>query len=361
MSERGRAPIITVALIAANMAAAFALVWQPDLVSTLGYNPARPSVQAAVTSLFLHQNVLHLLGNMVFLAAVGAAVEMATGWLRFSVVYFVSGLVGVVAHQFLGMHPIEPPPLIGASGCIAGCAGYYTWRYVRLRVPLAPKFGVSILAVTLLWFGLQVVGGFVRIGDGGGGTAFWAHFGGFLAGLTLSIVFRAPDLAQIKLGHEVLEKMNARSPAATVVAARRHLELHPEDLKARRELVEALEKLGEETEEAKELRILLERLPDAESDAPIHRLHALKRLAELPSVRRLQLADFWREKDPELAACLLRTLAEVPDEPRRPEALLALAELAEPESEERRRYLTELAETYPLHPCSELARTRGLA
>ncbi|HWA84363.1 MAG TPA: rhomboid family intramembrane serine protease, partial [Fimbriimonadaceae bacterium] len=133
MSERGRLPIATLILIVANIVAAFAMVWQPDLIYDFGFNPVRPTFESVFASMFVHANLFHLFANMLFLAAVGATVELATGTLRFVAVYLVSGLAGVGLHFLLAVRNIsEPHPLVGASGCIAGCAAYYGIRYLRL-------------------------------------------------------------------------------------------------------------------------------------------------------------------------------------------------------------------------------------
>lgn len=339
------------------MIAAFVLVWQPDLAYDLGFKVQHPTFRAAITSLFVHQNLLHLLGNMVFLAAVGAAVELSTGSLRFSLVYLISGLAGVLAHFVFAARVEDTPPLLGASGAIAGCAGYYAVRYLRLKVPLAPKFGASILAVTLFWALLQVVGAFFRLGDPYGGAAFWSHLGGFCTGLILSFVFRAPDYAHLKLGHQVLEQMNARSPMALAAAARKHLKLHPDDPHALQELASALEKTGDADEETTVL-LKLHRL--APSASVVARIGELRRLGVLPSIERLKLAEKYRPDSPELARTLLVSVVEGDDDIQRPEAMLALAGLERETNEERsNEVLSRLREKYPLHPAVELARTRG--
>ncbi len=357
MSVRARLPIVTLILIAANMIAAFALVWQPDLAFDLGFKLDHPSFRSAITSLFLHQNLVHLLGNMVFLAAVGAAVELATGSLRFSIVYLASGLAGVAAHWAFAARIEDAPPLLGASGAIAGCAGYYAVRYLRLRVPLAPKFGASILAITLLWVGLQIIGAFFKLGDPSGGVAFWSHLGGFCAGLLLSFVFRAPDYAHLKLGHQVLEEMNARSPAALAASARKHLGTHPNDPHALKELADALQTLGSEDEEARTLVRLFEVAPSTDS---LRRLAKLGRLSLLPTMARLKLSEKYRELAPDVSRQLLQSVVDGDDDIQRPEAMLALAGLEREGDEERcNEILARLCEKYPLHPTVELARARG--
>ena len=139
-----RIPLVTLLLIAANIVAAFALLIYPDFAYEFGFRADRPRLSTAITSQFLHANVFHLLGNMVFLAAVGVAVEMATGSLRFAVVYFTAGMVGVAVHFLVYRHVSNPAPLIGASASIAGCAAYYSVRYTRMRVLLAPHVALSV-------------------------------------------------------------------------------------------------------------------------------------------------------------------------------------------------------------------------
>src|SRR5208282_863903 len=119
----------------------------------------------------------------------------------------------VLCHFLITGHNPDALPLIGASGCIAGCAAYYSVRYVGLKVAIAPKFSLSVAAVTGIWVVLQVIGAFVRFGEPGG-VSFASHLGGFAAGIVMGLLFRAPDLGQIQLGHEVLEQMNNRGPAA---------------------------------------------------------------------------------------------------------------------------------------------------
>lgn len=360
MSARPRLPLVTLLLIAANIAAAFSLVIDPDLALQFGFRSDHPSVFTAFTSLFLHANLIHLLGNMVFLAAVGAAVELATGSIRFVIVYLVGGLAGVVLHYMVTRRAFEPAPYVGASGCIASCAAYYSVRYTRLRVPVAPKLAISVAAVTVLWLVLQCVGAVVKFGDRGG-ISFWAHIGGFVTGALLSVVFRTPDLEQLKLGHEVLDRMNDRGPAAVAFAAERHLEQHPKDVKALWELVDAQAALGESAEELKVLSKLLDLTTDQDRIEVVSRICKLGRASSLPTLRRLQYADQCKTTSPELARALLRSVVEGPqNETQRPDAMLALAALErEAQPERANEILAELLQAYPMHPATEVARKRG--
>lgn len=360
MIVKSRLPIVTLLLIIANLFAAFAVAFNSELVMDLGFNPKNPSFLTIFTSLFLHQNLFHLLGNMVFLAAVGAAVELATGSTRFLTVYFVSGLFGVLAHFSFNVATAEPSTLIGASGAIAGCAGYYSVRYLRLKVPVAPHRGVSVAVVTAIWLVLNFVGVFVSIGESSR-VSFSAHIGGFLGGLLLSAVFRAPDLGQRKLGHDVLDQMNERGPAAVAVAARQHLKGHPGDIRAMRDLAEAEKQLGHPIAEVETILKLLEVLPESEQIEPLRRLGEMEKLAMLPSLRRTLLADRYREPDPETCRMLLTSVVEGPySDPQIPDAMLALASLDfERAPDQAQAMLARLVATYPLHPTVNLARQRG--
>jgi len=360
VSVRTRLPLVTLLLIAANIFAAFSLLLNPDLAVQMGFRSDHPSVVGAVTSLFLHANVLHLLGNMIFLAAVGAAVELATGSLRFVIVYFVSGLVGVATHFFITRHAPDPSPLIGASGCIAGCASYYSVRYTKLRVPVAPKLAISVATVTVLWISLQLVGAFVRIGESGG-TAFWAHIGGFVSGALLSLVFRAPDLQQVKLGHEVLDQMNSRGPAAAEFAAKRHLDQHPKDVKALWDLAEAQLALGENEAEAGTFLQFIDLVFEPEHIEALRRLCKIVSVSAISTIKRLQYAGRCHESAPAIEKALLRSVVEGPaSDSQRPDAILALAGIEfESQPEIAKNLLADLVREYPIHPAVDLARKRG--
>ena len=360
MSARPRLPLGTLLLIAADILAAFSVVIDPDLVQEYGFRSNHPSFLTAVSSLFLHANLIHLLGNMVFLAAVGAAVELSTGSLRFVIVTVCGGLAGVFLHFMMTRHNLQPAPLIGASGCIASCAAYYSVRYTRLRVPVAPKLAISVAAVTGLWLVLQIIGALVKFGDQGG-TSFWAHIGGFAAGALLSVVFRAPDFGQLKLGHEVLERMNSRGPAAVAFAAEQHLQQHPKDIKALWELADAQSAQGESVSESATLIRLMELTTEEERFEVVRRLCKIGRVSLLSPLKRLQIADQCRASSPDLSRALLRSVVEGPaDESQRPDAMLALISLERDDHPDlAAKLLGELTGKYPMHPAAELARKRG--
>ena len=362
MSNSSRVPWVTLMLIGANLVPAFVLLFDPIWIDRLGFLADRPSVGTAISSMFLHQNVLHLLGNMLFLAAVGPAVEMAAGWWRFLIVYLVGGLIGTLGHLLIMGHVSQPAPLLGASGAVAACIGYASVRYLHVRVPLSPKVSVPVYAVALIWVGLQIIGAFVRIGDSSGGVAFWAHIGGFLGGILLSLIFRVPEGLSLEWGRETIADMSGRSPAAIRAAAEQHLKIHPTDPTALRQLAEACHQLGESNEEGSALIRLLEVVPEAEQASLFDRLVSCGSIRMISSSRRTMLAERFRAQYPEVTKQLLKSVVDGPrGDAQRPDAILSLAtlELSEGDSAAEA-LLAELVQSYPLHPATEVARTKGL-
>ena len=152
-----------------------------------------------LTSMFMHGGWMHLIGNMWFLWVFGNNVEDSMGHLRFAVFYVLCGLAAA-AGQIIS-NPDSTIPMVGASGAIGGVMGAYIVLYPRVRVHMLIFLGIFITTFAVpamfmlgYWFLLQVIGGFGSIGASGGGTAFWAHIGGFAAGAVLINVFKDPQL-----------------------------------------------------------------------------------------------------------------------------------------------------------------------
>ena len=140
---------------------------------------------------------MHLLGNMWFLWLFGNNIEDAMTRPRFVVFYLVCGLAAALLQVFV--EPNSGVPMVGASGAISGVMGAYLLLYPRVKVytmvPLGffmTSFALPAWVMLIYWMLLQVVGGFGQP-SGQGGTAFWAHIGGFAAGLALIKVFVRPD------------------------------------------------------------------------------------------------------------------------------------------------------------------------
>ena len=147
-----------------------------------------------ITSMFLHGSWMHLIGNMWFLWLFGNNIEDSMTRPRFVVFYLACGLAAALLQVVLD--PRSNVPMVGASGAISGVMGAYLVLYPRVRVfTLVPLgFFITTLALPawvmlLYWGALQLLGGFTSIGAEGGGVAFWAHVGGFLAGLVLVKIF----------------------------------------------------------------------------------------------------------------------------------------------------------------------------
>ncbi|MCC6730065.1 MAG: rhomboid family intramembrane serine protease [Chthonomonadales bacterium] len=149
-----------------------------------------------LASQFLHANWLHIGGNMLYLWIFGNNVEDAVGRARFVLFYLLCGTAAAFAH--IASEPGSPIPTVGASGAVAGVMGAYVVLYPRAQVlAIVPVFvigtlmEVPALIVIGFWALLQVVnarwlgGGEVL---GGGGVAYWAHVGGFAAGIVLILL-----------------------------------------------------------------------------------------------------------------------------------------------------------------------------
>lgn len=196
----GRTPVVTYLLIALNLAVFLSYdltLQEPNLTYFFyewGMVPRFISeghhLTGLVTHMFLHGGWMHLLGNMLFLYIFGDNLEDEMGHLRFALFYLLSGLAAALL-QFLSA-PLSDVPMVGASGAIAGVMGGYLLLFPKARVDVLliiviffRIFPVPAWIVLGVWFALQVFNGAVTPTDGGG-VAYWAHAGGFVAGLVLA-------------------------------------------------------------------------------------------------------------------------------------------------------------------------------
>ncbi|MBI5253364.1 MAG: rhomboid family intramembrane serine protease [Euryarchaeota archaeon] len=153
---------------------------------------------ALLTSIFLHAGFVHLLGNMLYLHIFGDNIEDLMGKKRFVVFYIVCGLAASLLQIYV--NPYSKVPNLGASGAIAGILGAYLVTFPRARVHCILTLGYFIRWVTLpaifvlgMWFVLQLfsgVGSLSYISEDAGGVAYFAHIGGFVAGMLLVKIFR---------------------------------------------------------------------------------------------------------------------------------------------------------------------------
>jgi membrane associated rhomboid family serine protease len=204
-NPRRTTPYVNILLIVVNV---WMFLWEaqqgPSLERILAYVafvPARfwahpfaivPNGFSVLISMFLHGGWLHLGGNMLYLWIFGDNIEDRLGHTRYLIFYLLCGGLATFAHAF--MNPTSAIPSIGASGAIAGVLGAYLVLFPRARVltiiPIVIFFTireVPALVVLGLWFVLQLFIGFASLGmpSDAGGVAYFAHIGGFAAGIVL--------------------------------------------------------------------------------------------------------------------------------------------------------------------------------
>ncbi|MGD0144056.1 MAG: rhomboid family intramembrane serine protease [Rhizomicrobium sp.] len=206
-------PIVTWAIMAACV---LAYVWERSLghemdraVMLLGFRPSTlfghkheidwaivgPAITAIVVSMFLHGSILHIAGNMLYLWIFGNNVEDAMGHTRFLFFYLVCGAAAALALAW--MDPGSKVPMIGASGAISGVLAGYVLLFPRARVTVIVPLGiiffplvVSAFWVVGFWFVLQLISAAIT-DPGQPGIAWWAHVGGFAAGLVLTPILKS--------------------------------------------------------------------------------------------------------------------------------------------------------------------------
>ena len=202
-----RTPIINYLLIAANV---IAFIFQMSagqnqqaLVSEFALIPSNfkdgislGDVRDIFTSMFMHAGLLHLFGNMLYLWVFGDNVEDAMGHFSYLLFYLAGGAAASAAHILV--NPSSQLPTVGASGAIGAALGAYLVLYPQSRVatfiPLGFFFTLRLLpaaVVLIMWFILQLFSGVLSLGmEDVGGTAFWAHIGGFVFGVVIGLFYR---------------------------------------------------------------------------------------------------------------------------------------------------------------------------
>ncbi len=198
-------PVATVALMGASVAVFLRMASAGDagllaLVTAYGAVPARiladplGAAPTLLTYTFLHGGWIHLGGNMLYLWVFGDNVEDRMGHAGFVAFYLLAGAAAGLAHTLLA--PLSDRPLVGASGAIAGVLGAYLVLFPRARILSLVPLGlftrvVAVPAVVFLplWFVLQLVSGLATLGSEAEVVAWWAHVGGFVAGVILVPVF----------------------------------------------------------------------------------------------------------------------------------------------------------------------------
>jgi membrane associated rhomboid family serine protease len=201
-------PFITVVLVSANIGAFISELLLPPAqlhvwVGRFGMVPARlnqmltdgsldfGALLSLFSSLFLHGGWLHLIGNVWFLWLFGHSVEYCLGHTRFLMFYIACGIIANLTQ--CAFDPASTVPVIGASGAVSGILGAYAICFPRAKIQtLVPLFFIfTIIEIPAmlflgLWFFYQLQGGAASSEMAGAGIAWWAHVGGFLAGVLMN-------------------------------------------------------------------------------------------------------------------------------------------------------------------------------
>ena len=231
-----------------------------DRLSSFAYGltPAEPSVSGLFGHMFLHGSWDHLIGNMLFLLLFGLSVELALGGLWFLSLYLLGGIAAAALHMLVEVG--SPMPMVGASGAVSAVMGMfvavYGVRRLRFFYTLGFMFGefrAPALLVLPLWLGKEVFGYFY----GDAGIAYWAHFGGLLAGLltTLALISRRPVVTQLPVED-------------AVPAPQQRALLRIEGLREQGKLVEAAEAAGAAVRQFPDSLPLIERAIELTAAAP---------------------------------------------------------------------------------------------
>ena len=166
-----------------------------DIIS--GQREMLPLYATFFTSMFIHAGLLHILSNMVFLAVFGDNVEDLLGPIPYLIFYLLCGIIAALAQ--IAADPNSTIPNVGASGAIAGVLAGYLVLLPTGTVRLFIFFGffyhitkVPALLFILVWFVIQLFSGVASLGAvaESGGVAYWAHIGGFLAGILLAFLYK---------------------------------------------------------------------------------------------------------------------------------------------------------------------------
>ncbi len=223
-----------------------------------GFRPGDPNAADLFASLFLHSGLLHLAGNMLFLGIYGDNVEHRLGRVPFLLTYLASGVAATLAFASIAADPFTP--LVGASGAISGALGCYAVLFPRNKVKVLVALFPFLVDV---WFvpAPIVLGLYVLVDNlmpllagGGGGVAYGAHLGGFLAGLLVALVVRQVTGSRVVATEDGPDAL-AR---AHLAQAERMLDQHP--VVAYQHLLKALE-LSRDEEIVTRARRSLDRLP----------------------------------------------------------------------------------------------------
>lgn len=163
-----------------------------------------PNILTLFTSMFIHGGILHFLGNMLYLWIFGDNIEALTGHVRFFFFYLICGLAASVTH--VAFDPNSTVPMVGASGAISGVLGAYLVRFPKAKIHVLFFLFIFIQVIRIpavivlgFWFIMQLFNGWgaLQTESMGGGVAWFAHVGGFIAGIILIFFFEKKGRVRI--------------------------------------------------------------------------------------------------------------------------------------------------------------------
>jgi membrane associated rhomboid family serine protease len=204
-------PSVTLSIIAANVAV---FLFQLSLglnsyagnrfIMHYGLVPDRFHYSSVITSMFIHGGFLHIAGNMWFLWIFGRGVEDLLGHAKYLLLYFACGIAGALLFVLLSSN--SPIPTVGASGAIAGVMGAYLIKFPRAHIVTLVFIVIFITTIDipaafllLYWFAIQFFSGVGSVGYSQmsqGGVAWFAHVGGFIAGMLLVMLMGTTQRAR---------------------------------------------------------------------------------------------------------------------------------------------------------------------
>ncbi len=211
INPRDRTPYLNYLLLALNIAIFLAFGFSDNyeqLVDRYGMVPARMTFLTLITSMFLHGDIWHLFGNMLFLWICGDNVEDRYGRIGYILIYFGCGIAAGLLHAHMATDEMRHIPTIGASGAIAGILGAYVvlfpgsrikfifffWIFIFIRVL---RFTMASFWAVGFWFAKEVILAAAVPSDGEmGGIAYWAHVGGCAAGIAVTLLLRGTGVVR---------------------------------------------------------------------------------------------------------------------------------------------------------------------
>lgn len=198
-NPKERFPLVTIILIAVNVAIFVIFAWQPNyqsIVEQYGFTPNNFKLSTLISSMFLHGGVLHLVFNMWYLWLFGDNLEDRFGKAIFVIFFLLGGIAAALIHSFTSGELLRSIPCIGASGAISAVMGGYIMLFPLARIRCWWFFffhGGTISVSAFLFLGIWFLGQLFYGTTGGAeatGIAFWAHIGGFISGLVTSFVLK---------------------------------------------------------------------------------------------------------------------------------------------------------------------------